>query len=166
MAKDKTSILLDVSERLQALEEFQGLSETEKNICYKHVTMPHLNKHEVARACGIDRTQVYRFLNSKKWDAVNHEIAKQQLRELIQLAVSTLKDCLLNGTSPVKLDAAVRVLINVDLLKSPYAAKINKQDNKTIVLWNDAPAGEVIGTTDTVLTASETAGSPQLESKV
>lgn len=160
LPKHKNHELLDMSERLQSLEEYSGLTDLQKSICYIHVQEPSLNKAELARRAGCDRGTIYEFFASKKWDAINRELAQQQLRELVQLSIHTLKKSMLHGTSSVALDAATRVLVNAGLLVSPHGKQtINKTDNKLVVVYED----KFSGNPNPVPSPSETAGSPRLE---
>ena len=148
--------LLD-TERLREMDEYQLLTEKQKKMCIEHVLFPDLSKPELAERLKLHQMEVYRFFHSVAWEKINHELARQQLRELAQLAIKTVRKTMLNGPATAALDAAVRVLTNADLLKSASRAVV-KQDNKMVVVWNEGISGDK----DSVLPAPEAAGDSRL----
>lgn len=158
----RKELVFDESERLNSIDEYRVLTDKQKQMVYEHVTYPELTKSEIAKKLGQDKATVYAFFHSKKWDLINSEMARQQLRELVQLSVKTLRSSMLNGTPAVKLDAATRVLVNAELLRSPHGRTINKTDNKMIVLLEDRN----FGNSDSLQPAPATEGSPRLSDTV
>lgn len=143
------------------LDEFQTIGDIGRKICLLHVNRPDFTKEKIAKELTIDISTVYEFFNSSVWEKINQELAKQQIRELVQLAVKTLRDCMLKGKGNVPLQAATAVLTNAKLLNE---GKTSIRDNKIMVVWNDDGIKRIDGNKNSVYTALETAGNTRVKS--
>jgi len=162
---EKKRQALNLSERLNELEDFKLLPESHRQIALEHVTFPGNSKEVIARKLGMTKQEVYAFFHTKAWEVINLELARQQMRELIQLACKTLRDCMVESHSGVKLQAAQAVLANAHILEQ--RPKSLRQDNKMVIVWGnegDKVLNRLNADNNPVYPASETAGDTRLAS--
>lgn len=122
-------------DNLNSIEDFKRLTDLQKQILFSHVKDPNLSKEKLAENLGVKKSVVYKLFNSKAFETINEEFAQQKKREILQLAIKTMRECLLSKKDTVRLAAATRVLEDAGVFK--VAPKSVKTDNKMIVLWSD-----------------------------
>lgn len=127
--------ILDEYERLQALDEFKSLSTLQKKVVYGRLENPDLKPRELAKKIGIETPIISRLFASKKWDRIAEELADLEKKELMFMALKTMRDCLTSKSEQVRLTAATTILKDAGVIKAEV--KTVKQDNKIMVVWQN-----------------------------
>ena len=151
----------DVYERLNTIEDFQKLTPIQRQILFSHVRDPYLSKDQIAKNLGVAKSVVYRLFFNPKMDKINEELAMQEKREILQLAIKTMRDCLSSKNESVRLAAAERILNDAGIMKKE--PKAVKQDNTFNLTWKgQAPFGAINALPgNQLLSAPEASGDTQ-----
>lgn len=123
--------------RLEHIDEFRRLTPTQQTILLEHQRNPTATKQDIAKTVGCAWNTVHALFYSEKFEKINHELAMQGVRELIQKAIFTLNDCLNSSNDSVRYAAATKILGDAGVLRSPETTKSIKQDNKIMIVWGD-----------------------------
>jgi len=122
---------------------WRGLTELQQKIAFVWFTEPWITRREVARRVGCSPGTVHMFFNSDSFRELSMELSRYEFKELVYLAVKSLKECLLDRDSKIKLSAAVRVLETEGLLGAPV--RVSTDSNKSVinVKWSDIEKQEI-----------------------
>lgn len=128
----------DLIERLDSIDEFQGLTDLNKRIIVEKLKNPEITVLGLAKKAGCSRETVHKLFRSEAYDSIDREFAIGAVRGLRHLAASTLKKAMLSDNIKVATDAAVRVLHSEGILKDA-AKEINKNTSISVSWGNKNP---------------------------
>lgn len=129
-----TNSLKELENKIKELSSWGTLTDLEKRIILLHVMQPQLPKQDLAKGVGCTMGDVWQVFNNPKFVEISIEIAKQETKELVQLAVKTVRELLLGNKFPnTRLNTAMAVLNNVGVL----VEGTNIQDQKFEVSWQE-----------------------------
>lgn len=124
-------VLSDLESKLNKLPSWGKYSQIHKRIILFHIARPNASKPELAKLTGHSLNEIYEVFNSPDFTEITIELAKYETRELVQLAVQTVKDSLQSKSPTTRLNAARMVLNDVGI----FVPNKETADRKVEVSW-------------------------------
>lgn len=133
---------LEVSDKLQALQEWRELSPLQRKVLAVHIRRPELNKKELAEEVGCSTPVVTRLFHSQAFAVISDELVKVCKKELQMEAIKVMRGLLRSKNDMVRRMAARDLLADAGLLRD--AEKTTNHNKKITLSWQgekpkDAP---------------------------
>jgi len=118
-------------------EELEKVTGRQRRILFFYAQNPNATPAQLAELAGVARPTVYKLFASKEFKRLSQALAKQKIKELVLPAVAALEACLKSRNERVRLNAAIRILSEADVLHNEPQTV---QDNRLVVVWGKKEA--------------------------